>query len=495
MMNKNGFAPILIVLAIAGLFALGGGVLLRKIRSEKAYVPPILVSTSTSSPESENEPIKITTSSSEISTGTISKAETKETSKLQSASNTPIKVAITSIVVNAFGPVELHVYDAQNRHTGPLPTGDIEIGIPDSNFDSMELNYSVNLSLDGGPYRIEMKATQDMKSDLEISGYGPVSSPAATYPTNLLITYLNVPLRASSTATIHFDISKGILLKESLGMVLSNGLNAKSSQVAPTAILFGEKADDPVPPAITFLKIPRIVKVGDTVMFNFSVTDELSGVAYAEALLDGKAIKSGDSIKFIEVGDHLLDISAADNAGKPSRGQYAFKVTTSGDDISFCNEGYIPLYMFGEFIPRPFPEDLQFKNKEYDSDQELRGALMFSRGNGAQFQPWLCGRTLYSATFKNIDRTRFDQLASVFMKYIDQLQKNGWKAKISLGDLTIAGINTTSLSANTTVLVKIDKEHFDAIYLSDIFDQANNSGTFAVFGSDILATSTILTNN
>src|SRR5262249_12413875 len=67
----------------------------------------------------------------------------------------------------------------------------------------------------------------------------------------------------------------------------------------------------------------------DTLTFDLTVSDELSGVTSEQLLLDGEAIASGDSVQAsaLGVGAHSLSYRVADAAGNVAAASSAFRVT------------------------------------------------------------------------------------------------------------------------------------------------------------------------
>ncbi len=319
--------PVLIVLLLSILAIGSSGYLYYRnfTQTQVSKNPP----TSSSPISTPTTAVPVTTSSADTSipaSTSLPVIASLMLSSSSSSSTADIKsIAISSLAVSAHGPVELHVYDAHNRHTGPNSFGDIEIGIPQSNYDNIELNYFINLPVKESPYRIEVRSVKNAVADLEISGLGAWG--LSIIPKNLLISYLEIPFESSTVAYVNLDLSQNKISKEALVMVVNNLSGNEQLRIAPTAILTGAEANDIFPPIITMPTIPSIIKAGDAVTFNFSATDDLSGVAYVNGSLDGNTIKSGDVVTFSQAKDYLLRISASDNAGNPRIKDFTFKVT------------------------------------------------------------------------------------------------------------------------------------------------------------------------
>jgi hypothetical protein len=94
-------------------------------------------------------------------------------------------------VFSVHSPVELHVYDSQDRHMGPVENGDTEVSIPGAVYDVIEDNKFAFLP-EGGTYRVEMIATDTGSFGVDIETIENVAI------TNTL-TYTNIPLTTAST--------------------------------------------------------------------------------------------------------------------------------------------------------------------------------------------------------------------------------------------------------------------------------------------------------
>lgn len=113
----------------------------------------------------------------------------------KTACGSPLPAASESMVVSTHSPVELHLYDEQGRHTGPVTSGDIESDIPGSTYEKVADNSFVLLP-SGPKYRARVVASSTRSTDLKVKKLSGVKSKKLT-------SYLDVPLgTASATAEL-----------------------------------------------------------------------------------------------------------------------------------------------------------------------------------------------------------------------------------------------------------------------------------------------------
>ncbi len=232
----------------------------------------------------------------------------------------PYTSETSTIAFSIFCPAELHVYDSQNRHTGPLPNGDIELAIPFSRYDKMADNSFVFVPA-GDTYRVVVKALSSGTFDLKTQLFNGIVL-ANT------ITYLAVPLQSNQTkAELDFSTLQGDLTLK----LDSKGTGVVDSVLQPTAVLSDVESKDTTPPAITMPYIPPEVLLNTPLTFGFWANDDNSGVAFIKATLDGQEIADGAVIKMSKVGEHIVKIKAVDRAGNPKIEELKFNVV-----YNFC---------------------------------------------------------------------------------------------------------------------------------------------------------------
>jgi len=71
-------------------------------------------------------------------------------------------------IVSVTSPADLHVYDAQGRHTGLTPQASVEEGIPGSTFEQDGPTQRVALPPSAGAFRVELRGTQDGSASLTV---------------------------------------------------------------------------------------------------------------------------------------------------------------------------------------------------------------------------------------------------------------------------------------------------------------------------------------
>jgi hypothetical protein len=157
------------------------------------------------------------------------------------------------------------------------------------------------------------------------------------------VTYVQVPLASASTiATLTISNSNFNLdtdVPSTPALTLDNyGDGTSITTIEPTASLSVSSSADVTPPSITIPTIPETVVIGTPITFDFSATDDLSGIATTSALLDGASIASGTIINDLYEGSHTLKVEAIDNAGNPSIGTATFNIVPSANNSTSSNE-------------------------------------------------------------------------------------------------------------------------------------------------------------
>jgi 2',3'-cyclic-nucleotide 2'-phosphodiesterase/3'-nucleotidase len=93
---------------------------------------------------------------------------------------------------------------------------------------------------------------------------------------------------------------------------------------------------DVTPPVITINSpLPTTYLHPETLTFDFSATDDVSGVRSIWADLDGVPVTSGETIDLysLALGEHLLTVNAVDRAGNPSSATVVFTVSATVDSL------------------------------------------------------------------------------------------------------------------------------------------------------------------
>jgi|GEM_PF-4251886 len=172
-------------------------------------------------------------------------------------------------------PVEVHIYDSNGNHTGPIDGG-IEYGIPGIDYDVIGHDKFMFLPTDEGQeYQIEAVGEEEGSFDLTIS-----SVQNGQYQTTRV--FNDIPVDISDTA--NFTINQS---EENENITLEN--SEGSFEVPSDAIIEGDSVQDLTPPE-TEIKIERIKnkksKSKKELMITLTATDNDSGILTTEYSLD-----------------------------------------------------------------------------------------------------------------------------------------------------------------------------------------------------------------
>ncbi len=227
--------------------------------------------------------------------------------------------------ISTHSPVALHAYDSQNRHTGPNSTGDVDLQIPGSSYETIGENSFILLPA-SDTYRIQGNGLSSGAFTLKVKRYDE--------GVNLLreATYIQVPLvSASTTATLAVSSSTS---DAPLSLDL-NGDGAVDNTIQPTAVLSGQSVSDITPPIVTMSSPTSTDYLRSQILSIVIVaTDTESGVATTKITLDS-ALAAGTSIDlfFQKLGSHTLSATAYDGAGNPAFTSTAFRVIVTPSSV------------------------------------------------------------------------------------------------------------------------------------------------------------------
>jgi hypothetical protein len=230
----------------------------------------------------------------------------------------------TQVIFSTHSPVELHVYDSSGNHTGPLSNGDIELGIPGSNYYKIGENSFVFVPA-GDTYRVEVVATDLGDFDLKIKGYHGSAL-------GEVVTYLDIPINNSNAvAELTFTGFDGPL---SLN-VDEDGSGDFNKTFEPNAILLGSETEDITPPEINITSPEPVEYIqSELIPISYTIIDTDSGVAFSKVRLDGEEFALSDIDLFFQVlGGHTLSVTAYDKAGNPGVRSVTFNVVTTLSNI------------------------------------------------------------------------------------------------------------------------------------------------------------------
>ncbi len=221
-------------------------------------------------------------------------------------------------------PVELHVTDAADNHTGwaTLPeTGDpiIEQAVPGSAYDEVEETKSVYLP-DDGVYTISLKATGSGSFNLILDVYrsdGTVES----------VVYLRAPLTTTTMGKVTYDTSSA----EPPLLYLDHNGDGISDETIPATSVFGPtESVDTRPPQIQITSPSEGQVLAGGGLVTWQSSDDNSGVLNEWGYIDmdtpdALQVANGAVIS-LPPGSHTLTVLAEDRLGNASQEQTSFTV-------------------------------------------------------------------------------------------------------------------------------------------------------------------------
>ncbi|HTW96929.1 MAG TPA: alpha/beta hydrolase [Candidatus Methylomirabilis sp.] len=206
-------------------------------------------------------------------------------------------------------PADMHVYDDQGNHVGPVTNNDIENNIPGAHYDIIDGNKFVFLP-QGKNYKIIGEST----------GTGTLEIAVNTVENNeyTKTTYFNsIPLLSNST---NVELNLGDNQANIAVKVDENGDGVFEEEKTPDSILTGEEMDDLVKPE-TIISLFGAKEnngyYGSDVKIDLAATDDNSGVLKTEYSLDkGKTwINYVREFALTQNGTTTILYSSTDRAG------------------------------------------------------------------------------------------------------------------------------------------------------------------------------------
>lgn len=227
----------------------------------------------------------------------------------------------TTIMISTHSPVALHVYDSENRHTGPLPNGDIELGISTSSYERIGEN-SFAFVPGGTTYRIVADANARGNFDLKTKRFAGSTILDA-------VTYVNIPILGDETrAELLFTKPEGDLTLH----VDSDGNGVFDIAVEPTGVLSGPESSDVHPPHITIISPQaKDYSRSEFLASNIEVIDSESGIAFENVSFDDRMTNGTGTLDlfFERLGGHELRVRAADKAGNYAVKEVGFRIVAT----------------------------------------------------------------------------------------------------------------------------------------------------------------------
>jgi hypothetical protein len=329
----------------------------------------------------------------------------------------------TTISFSTHSPVALHIYDiydSQDRHTGPLPNGDIELGIPGSVYEMIGENSFVFVPA-GNNYRVVADGLSAGSFDLKTKIFN-----GSTLVKE--ITYLSVPLESDQTnAELNFSGIQG-----NLDLNLDNdGDGNFDTIVQPSAILSQEESTDVMPPVIVMPDIPDEILLNSSLTFNFETYDDISGVDFAEATLDRLPVLDGETRIMSQIGEHAFRIKAVDRAGNPFVKELKFNV----------------IYGFGGFLPpvkldgtgmykkgRTLPVKFQLKDSGGNFVSIAVASISISKISDGVLGGTVIALSNSAASFGDLFRYDTASNSYIFNLSTDNMSPGTWQLSVDLDD-------------------------------------------------------------
>jgi hypothetical protein len=183
----------------------------------------------------------------------------------------------------ALGASSVHLYDAQDRHTGPTPEGTVEIDIPRSTYTQAGQNIYASVPA-GSIYSIVILPDGDQPFDLrirDVQGQG-------ARPIQHTYVYVDVRVGAGGYATVIYNPDRPA---DSSSMAIDDdGDGTPDRYVSPLGILDPEDSYDLEPPT-TAIQVEGNQRAPGwytgLVIVTLSAEDAQSGVAEIRYSLDG----------------------------------------------------------------------------------------------------------------------------------------------------------------------------------------------------------------
>lgn len=220
-----------------------------------------------------------------------------------------VPFAFVGTAVSTHSPVELHVYDSSNNHTGPTVNNEFETQIPDSFYETSGESKYVFLS-NNGQYRFEIKGTDNGTFDLKLQNY-------ANSELNANTLYRDVPVTTNTVVRANYDSQNN--QTPALQVDTNNDGNIDQT-VNLTSNLSGPQAFDLTPP-VTMSTIQGLN--GQDGWYRSDVTVELnaqdnpsgSGILTTEYSLDNGATVKTYSDPIILNQSATIQFRSIDKAG------------------------------------------------------------------------------------------------------------------------------------------------------------------------------------
>ena len=218
-------------------------------------------------------------------------------------------------------PVEVHIFDSQNRHTGPMADNAIEYGIPGVDYEIFGHEKYIFIPSDNGEvYQVVAHGLDNGIFDLIIRQNNNGTVEGATVFNDIPVTLLTdilFNITNNPVDTIEVD-------EEGDGSFVS---------IEATTTLNGEEAEDINPPIINIVSPDSLYYERSEILpVDVQINDNNSGVLFSVITLDNSFISSSSvDLFFYSLGSHSLNVIAIDRAGNTATSSFDFQAIATPD--------------------------------------------------------------------------------------------------------------------------------------------------------------------
>ncbi|MDP3880594.1 MAG: hypothetical protein Q8Q32_00205 [bacterium] len=234
-------------------------------------------------------------------------------------------------VISTHSPVIPHFYDSNDNHTGPDENGDIELGIPGSDYFIIGKNH-FGIIPDGVSFRVEIEGTGTGSFDFKIKSY--TGTEIEEIKVFLEVPIENINLKAS------YDPDTEKLTLDKTG----DGETEDDIELSPSSVLSDESAQDTDPPTISIQGVEEkeyVIDENNDNLLHILVTSEDSGsglISESQSLngelFDDIVINTSE----IGTGEHVFAVEAYDKAGNLALKEIHFTVVEDPEQSNDSGE-------------------------------------------------------------------------------------------------------------------------------------------------------------
>lgn len=218
-------------------------------------------------------------------------------------------------------PVEVHVYDEEGRHTGPITNNGFEYGIPEVSYEIIGHEKFLFVPTNNGKiYNIVAKGLDEGTFDLSVrqNNNGVVSG---------AVIFNDVPVTISTDVKFNVD---GPNYPESIQIDEDN--DGVFETFFATAVLEGEESGDVTPPVINIVS-PASLSYERSFLLPLEISseDDNSGILNFQILFDDQPASSTVDLFFYNLGSHTLNVFADDRAGNNASSSFTLTLIATPD--------------------------------------------------------------------------------------------------------------------------------------------------------------------